>query len=218
VNPPGDEATRGIPTALTRVSVVDDDLSMRESLHSLLRAVGHDVHLFESVQQFLAAPDGLRADCLILDVRLPGQSGLELQRELLRAGADLPIVFITGHGDVPMSVAAMKAGAIEFLTKPFRDADLLEAVRRGTELTRRRRDEAGVMAELRRRFDSLSAREREVMALVCSGRMNKQIAADLELSEITVKVHRGKVMRKMRAESLPELVRFADRLASAAKA
>lgn len=210
--------TREIAAEPGLVFVVDDDASMRESLRSLLRAVGHDVQLFESVPRFLAESDAGRADCLVLDVRLPGQSGLELQRELLRTGVDLPIVFITGHGDVPMSVTAMKAGAIEFLTKPFRDQELLEAVRRGVELTQRRRGEADGMAELRHRFDSLSSREREVMVLVCSGLMNKQIAAELQLSEITVKVHRGKVMRKMQAESLPELVRFADRLASAAKA
>jgi FixJ family two-component response regulator len=152
----------------------------------------------------------------VLDVRLPGQSGLELQRTLTKAGVALPVVFITGHGDVPMSVAAMKAGAIEFLTKPFRDQDLLDAVTRGIGQSRARRAETAALSDLLRRFATLSPREREVMALVCSGKMNKQIAAELQLSEITVKIHRGKVMRKMQADSLPELVRFADRLAGAA--
>lgn len=212
-----------IATEQATVFVIDDDRSMRESLHSLLRSVGHDTRLFGSVPDYLAATDSTETgttagDCLILDVRLPGQSGLELQRELTRAGNALPIVFITGHGDVPMSVAAMKAGAIEFLIKPFRDQDLLDAVQRGIDLTRQRRSEAERLGELRRRFESLSPREREVMVLVCKGRLNKQIAAELELSEITVKVHRGKVMRKMKAQSLPELVRFADRLATPPKA
>jgi RNA polymerase sigma factor (sigma-70 family) len=150
----------------------------------------------------------------VLDVRLPGQSGLELQRTLTNAGIALPVVFITGHGDVPMSVAAMKAGAIEFLTKPFRDQDLLDAVARGAEQTRARQAETAALSELRQRLETLSPREREVMALVCSGKMNKQIAAELQISEITVKVHRGRVMRKMQADSLPELVRLADRLAA----
>lgn len=195
------------------VFVVDDDASIRQSLHSLLRAVGYDVKLFLSVQDLLNHRDGLaEATCLVLDVRLPGQSGLELQRTLAKAGIALPIVFITGHGDIPMSVAAMKAGAIEFLTKPFRDQDLLDAVARGAEQTRARQAETAALSELQQRFETLSPREREVMALVCSGKMNKQIAADLGLSEITVKVHRGKVMRKMQAGSLPELVRLADRL------
>jgi len=200
-------------TAVSTVFVVDDDASIRQSLHSLLRAVGYDVKLFQSVQDLLDHRDGLaEAACLVLDVRLPGQSGLELQRRLANAGIALPIVFITGHGDVPMSVAAMKAGAIEFLTKPFRDQDLLDAVARGAERTRARQAETAALSELRQRFETLSPREREVMALVCSGKMNKQIAAELGLSEITVKVHRGKVMRKMQADSLPELVRLADRL------
>ncbi|WP_340118076.1 response regulator [Pelagibius sp. 7325] len=194
------------------VFVVDDDLSVRESLFSLLRSVGHDVQLFDSVPAFLDRRGSAAADCLVLDVRLPGQSGLELQRELTGAGSDLPIVFITGHGDVPMSVTAMKAGAIEFLTKPFRDQDLLDAVQRGIDLSRRRRADTAHMDDLNRRYESLSPREREIMVLVCSGMMNKQIAAELQLSEITVKVHRGKVMRKMQVESLPELVRLSDRL------
>ena len=204
-----EEAIASVNTVL----VVDDDASIRQSLHSLLRAVGYDVKLFQSVQDLLDHRGGLAdAACLVLDVRLPGQSGLELQRKLAKAGVALPIVFITGHGDIPMSVAAMKAGAIEFLTKPFRDQDLLDAVARGAEQTRARQAETAALSELRQRLETLSPREREVMALVCSGRMNKQIAADLGLSEITVKVHRGKVMRKMQADSLPELVRLADRL------
>lgn len=195
--------------------MVDDDASVRESLRSLLRSVGYDLELFQSVQDLLDHRGGLaEAACLVLDVRLPGQSGLELQRTLSKAGIAVPIVFITGHGDVPMSVAAMKAGAIEFLTKPFRDQDLLEAVAHGVEQTRALWAEAAALSELRQRFETLSPREREVMALVCSGKMNKQIAAELQLSEITVKVHRGRVMRKMQADSLPELVRLADRLAA----
>ena len=197
------------------VFVVDDDASVRESLHSLLRSVGYGVKLFQSVQDLLDHGGGLaEAACLVLDVRLPGQSGLELQRTLTNAGIALPIVFITGHGDVPMSVTAMKAGAIEFLTKPFRDQDLLDAVARGVEQTQALWAETAALSELRQRFETLSPREREVMALVCSGKMNKQIAAELQLSEITVKVHRGRVMRKMQADSLPELVRLADRLAA----
>ena len=196
------------------VFVVDDDPSVRDSLESLLRSVGHEVHSFGSVQAFL---EGERPDapaCLVLDVRLPGRSGLELQRELGSSTVRLPIVFITGHGDVPMSVAAMKAGAVEFLTKPFRTQDLLDAVDRGVELDRGRRTTSTALTALRERFDSLTPREREVMALVAAGQMNKQIAATLGLSEITVKVHRAQVMRKMRVKSLPELVRIADRLAS----
>jgi FixJ family two-component response regulator len=153
------------------------------------------------------------AGCLVLDVRLPGQSGLDLQRELAAAGILLPIIFITGHGDVPMSVAALKAGAIEFLTKPFRDQDLLDAVHRALELDHVRRTAFAALLALRERFDSLTAREREVMVLVAAGLLNKQIAAELQLAEVTVKVHRGQVMAKMQARSLPELVRMADRLA-----
>jgi FixJ family two-component response regulator len=197
------------------VFVVDDDASVRESLHSLLRSVGYGVKSFQSVQDLLDHGDGLaEAACLVLDVRLPGQSGLELQRTLTNAGIALPIVFITGHGDVPMSVTAMKAGAIEFLTKPFRDQDLLDAVVHGVEQTQALWAEAAALSELRQRFETLSPREREVMALVCSGKINKQIATEMQISEITVKVHRGRVMRKMQADSLPELVRLADRLAA----
>jgi FixJ family two-component response regulator len=195
------------------VFIIDDDPSMRASIESLLRSVGHTAQSFASTQEFMLSERLDVPGCLVLDIRLPGRSGLELQRELAKSNIRLPIVFITGHGDVPMSVTAMKAGAIEFLTKPFRDQDLLDAVHRGLELDRGRRAEAAMLAELWQRFDSLTPREREVMALVAAGRLNKQIAAELDLSEITVKVHRAQVMRKMEAKSLPDLVRFADRLA-----
>lgn len=195
------------------VHVIDDDAAVRAALESLLRSVGHTVQSFASTHDFLAADGPASGGCLVLDVRLPGQSGLELQQALGRTGRALPIVFITGHGDVPMSVAAMKAGAIEFLTKPFRDQDLLDAVHRGLELDRRRRAATGDIAALRARQAALSPRERQVMALVVTGLLNKQIAAELALSEVTVKAHRAQVMRKMQAGSLPDLVRLADRLA-----
>ncbi|WP_268890778.1 response regulator transcription factor [Mesorhizobium xinjiangense] len=195
------------------VIIVDDDPSMRMSIESLLRSVGHAVQSFASTQEFMQGAQLDAPGCLVLDIRLPGRSGLEFQRELASREVELPIVFITGHGDVPMSVAAMKAGAIEFLTKPFRDQDLLDAVHRGLELDSQRRSEAAMLAELSQRRETLTPREREVMALVVAGRLNKQIAAELDLSEATVKVHRAQVMRKMEAKSLPDLVRFADSLA-----
>jgi FixJ family two-component response regulator len=164
------------------------------------------------VSEFLAADRPEGPTCLVLDVRLPGQSGLELQRELAGAKRQLPIIFITGHGDIPMSVQAMKGGAIEFLTKPFREQDLLEAIQLGHARDRARLDQERAMAELKVRFETLTPREREVMAHVVSGRLNKQIAADLGVSEITIKVHRGQVMRKMQAPSLPDLARMADQL------
>ena len=195
------------------VFVIDDDPSMRESLQSLLRSIGHAVQAFATTQEFLLSERPDVPGCLVLDVRLPGQSGLEFQRELTRSDIELPIVFITGHGDIPMSVTAMKAGAIEFLTKPFRDQDFLDAVHRGIDLDRDRRTKTAALADVRERFGSLTPREREIMVLVAAGQLNKQIAAELQLSEITVKVHRAHVMRKMQAKSLPDLVRFADKLA-----
>ena len=196
------------------VFIIDDDPSMRASIESLLRSVGHTAQSFASTQEFMLSERLDAPGCLVLDIRLPGRSGLEFQRELAKSDIRLPIVFITGHGDVPMSVTAMKAGAIEFLTKPFRDQDLLDAVHRGLEMDRGRRAEAAMLVELWQRFNSLTPREREVMALVAAGQLNKQIAAELDLSEITVKVHRAQVMRKMEAKSLPDLVRIADRLAA----
>jgi FixJ family two-component response regulator len=194
------------------VFVIDDDRSVREALESLLRSIGLDVRGFESTQAFLAAdhPDG--PSCLVLDVRLPGLSGLDFQGELIKLKIQFPIVFVSGHGDVPMTVRAIKAGAIEFLTKPFRDQDLLDAVQLGIERDRVRRQEGAALAGLQKRLDSLSTREREVMVLVATGRLNKQIAADLDLSEATVKVHRAGAMRKMGAKSVADLVRMVDRL------
>jgi FixJ family two-component response regulator len=194
------------------VFVIDDNSSVREALESLLRSVGLDVRSFASTQDFLRDDSADALGCLVLDVRLPGLSGLDFQRELSRSQRHLPVVFITGHGDIPMSVQAMKAGAVEFLTKPFRDQDLLDAIQLGLERARALRRDAAALSKLRQLFDDLTQREREIMALVVTGRPNKQIAADLEVSEITVKVHRGQVMRKMGAKSLPDLVRMADRL------
>jgi FixJ family two-component response regulator len=194
------------------VFVIDDDASMRRALESLLRSVGHDVRLFSSAPEFMQAARNDVPGCLVLDVRLPGQSGLAFQQELTKAGIALPIIFLTGHGDVPMTVRAMKAGAAEFLTKPFDDQVLIDAVHAALELDRaRRRDHAG-LANLRARYDELTERERQVMKHVISGWVNKRIAAELELSVVTVKVHRGQAMRKMQAKSVAELVRMADRL------
>jgi FixJ family two-component response regulator len=195
------------------VIVIDDDPDIREGLGSLLASVGYQVKLFGSVADFLKAdlPDG--PICLVSDVRMPGKSGLELQLELSsEARKQLPIIFITAHGDIPMSVRAMKGGAIEFLTKPFRDQDLLDAIAIGLARHRVSLKEERELSELLLLYDSLSPREREVMRFVVSGRLNKQIAADLGISEITVKVHRGQVMRKMHASSLPDLARMSDKL------
>ena len=196
----------------TTVYIVDDDDAVRASIDRLLRSVGHEVAGFAAPREFLSAPREAHPSCLVLDVRLPLMSGLEFQHELARLAIDIPIVFITGHGDVPMSVAAMKAGAIEFLTKPFRDQDLIDAVHRGIQLDRRRTEAKTALDEISARHASLTAREREVMSAVVSGLMNKQIAAKLAISEVTVKVHRAQVMRKMGVATLPELVRQADRL------
>ncbi len=194
------------------VFVIDDDEGLRAALSSLFRSVGLQVKAFGSAAEFLQfkLPDG--PACLVLDVRLPGVSGLDFQSELAKANIDIPIVFMTGHGDIPMTVRAMKAGAVEFLPKPFRDQDMLDAVQIGLERDRGRRKSAGDAARLRATFDSLTAREQEIMGLVTAGLMNKQIAGQLGVSEITVKVHRGSVMRKMGAKSLAELVRMADAL------
>lgn len=195
------------------VFIIDDDADVREGLGSLLRSVGFQTQLFSSVADFLKAdlPEG--PTCLVSDVRMPGQSGLELQSELSsRARRQLPIIFITAHGDIPMSVRAMKGGAIEFLTKPFRDQDLLDAIAEGHARDLARLNSERELSELELRYHGLTAREREVMSGVVSGRLNKQIAADLGITEITVKVHRGRVMRKMRASSLPELARMSDKL------
>jgi FixJ family two-component response regulator len=194
------------------VFVIDDDASMRTSLSSLFRSVGLKVEVFDSASDFLKTGRPDAASCLVLDVRLPGVSGLDFQSELAKANIRIPIVFITGHGDIPMTVKAMKAGAVEFLTKPFREQDLLDAVRLGLERDRTRRAGEAVVSELRGKFEALTSREQEVMGFVTSGLMNKQIAADLGVSEITVKVHRGNVMRKMGAKSLADLVRMADGL------
>jgi FixJ family two-component response regulator len=194
------------------VFVIDDDPSVREALDSLLRSVAIKVELFESTQEFL---DAVRADtpaCLVLDVRLPGRSGLDFQHDLADLGIHLPIIFITGHGDIPMSVRAFKAGAIEFLTKPFRDQEFIDAVMLGITRDRARRKHNLRGADLQKSFDSLTSREREVMALITEGAPNKHVATELKLSEATVKVHRGHVMRKMGAKSLADLVRMADKL------
>jgi FixJ family two-component response regulator len=199
------------------VIVIDDDPEIRSAVDSLLRSVGFAVNLLDSVGDFLKTGRPNGPTCLVLDVRLPGQSGLDFQLELSRENIQLPIVFITGHGDIPMSVQAMKGGAVEFLTKPFRDQDLLDAVHLGLERDRVWLESEKAVATVRARYDSLTPREREVMALVVTGRLNKQIAGDLGVSEITVKVHRSQVMQKMGTKSLPELARMADKLKLAPK-
>ncbi len=194
------------------VFVIDDDESVRAAIADLLRSVGLGVESFGSTEEFLQCERRDAPGCIVLDVRLPGPSGLEFQRTLDKSDIHLPIIFISGHGDIPMSVRAMKSGAIEFLTKPLPEQQLLDAIQTGIARDRTRRQEAKVVAELRERFNSLTPREREVLALVVTGRRNKQIAAQAKLSEMTVKVHRSQIMRKMRAKSLVDLVRMADAL------
>src|SRR5262249_46942498 len=194
------------------VLIIDDDPEFRDSVARLLRTVGLQTREFSSVSDFLNADPSGGPTCLVLDVRMPGRSGLELQRDLAAANRQVPIIFITAHADVPMTVQAMKGGAIEFLTKPFRDQDLIEAVEAGLARDRARRESDRALAALRGRFDTLSSREREVMLHVMAGRLNKQIAHDIGITESTVKVHRVNLMRKMKARSLPELSRMADML------
>ena len=194
------------------VLVIDDDAEFRDSVARLLQTVGLEARQFSSVSDFVKADPSDGPTCLVLDVRMPGQSGLELQRELTAANRQIPIIFITAHADVPMTVQAMKGGAIEFLTKPFRDQDLLDAVEAGLARDRARRESDSALAALKERFDMLSSREREIMVHVTAGRLNKQIANDMGIAESTVKVHRTNLMRKIKARSLPELSRMADML------
>ena len=194
------------------VFVVDDDPSMRKALSNLFRSVGLRAEVFGSAREWLDSKLPEVASCLVLDIRLPGPSGLDFQAELAKTNIQIPIIFMTGHGDIPMTVKAMKAGAVDFLTKPFRDQDMLDAVAVAIERDRTRRKEEKIVAELRAVFETLTTRERDVLALVASGLMNKQIAAEIGLAEITVKIHRGHLMRKMGARSLADLVRMAEML------
>jgi FixJ family two-component response regulator len=204
--------TKVLPNSDTCVVVIDDDTEFRESLERLLRSAGLHARGFASIAEFAKSEPPNSPTCLVLDVRMPGKSGLEFQRDLAAAGSALPIVFITGHGDIPMTVQAMKAGAIEFLTKPFRDQDLLDAVNVGLARDRARRENEESLNALRARFEELTPRERAILVEVVQGRLNKQIAGDMGITETTVKVHRSNMMRKIEAASLPELCRMADEL------
>ena len=199
-------------TVVSTVFIVDDDDGVRASIQDLVESVGLRAESFATAQKFLSNVRRDGPSCLVLDVRLPDTSGLDLQQKLSRAGVRIPIIFITGHADIPMTVKAMKSGAVEFLTKPFREQDLLDVIHRALKRDRQVRERQSQLAELQERYSTLSAREREVMSLVVSGMLNKQIAGELGASETTVKIHRGRVMQKMLAKSLPDLVRMADRL------
>jgi RNA polymerase sigma factor (sigma-70 family) len=201
-----------MPEAAPTVLIIDDDAAIRESLGRLLPSAGIETRLFASISDFLKADRPKGPTCLVLDVRLPGQSGTDFQRELNASGIQIPIIFITGYGDIPMSVQAMKRGAIEFLTKPFRDQDLIDAIQIGLARDRARLDDEEAAAAIRERFESLSPRERQIMTQVARGRLNKQIAGDIGISEGTVKAHRSNLMRKLKLRSLPELGRIADKL------
>ena len=194
------------------IAIVDDDPSVREGLSSLIRSAGLQAETFASAQEFLARPGAEAPSCLVLDLQLPGLSGLDLQKRMAEVGMEIPIVFLTGHGNIPASVQAMKAGAVEFLTKPFDEQDLLDAIQEAVERDRRTREQCAEIRELRDLYESLTPREQEVMQHVISGLLNKQVAAELNITEYTVKIHRGRIMRKMHAESLADLVRMAQSL------
>jgi len=205
-----------VPQQKPIVLIVDDDPEVRDAIASLLESVGNDVVAFGSAAAMIAAPPTEAPTCILMDIRMPGLGGLEAQRDLRMAGVDVPIIFLTGYGDVPMSVKAMKAGAVDFLTKPFREQDLLEAVSAAIDVDRKRRQSSDALRRLQLRYDTLTSREKEVMGFVSRGLLNKQIANEMGLSEITVKVHRGRMMRKLRLSSVADLVRMAEQLESAA--